>query len=50
MGTLLCGVIDYMSPEMVDFIDGNCYDAKALDIYSLGVVLFEMINLSKPFG
>ncbi len=50
MATLLCGVIDYMSPEMVGFRDGICYDAKALDIYSLGVILFEMINLSKPFG
>jgi serine/threonine protein kinase len=39
-----------MSPEMVGFRDGNCYDAKALDIYSLGLILFEMINLSKPFG
>jgi serine/threonine protein kinase len=32
MGSLLCGVINYMSPEMVGFRDGNCYDAKALDI------------------
>jgi serine/threonine protein kinase len=39
-----------MFPEMVSFRDGICYDAKALDICSLGVILFEMSNLSKPFG
>ncbi len=49
MGSLLCGVIDYMSPEMVGFTDNICYDAKALDIYALGVILFEMINFCKPF-
>jgi serine/threonine protein kinase len=31
------------------FRDGICYDAKALDIYALSVILFEMINFSKPF-
>jgi hypothetical protein len=27
-----------------------CFDASAPHIYSLGVILFEMINLNTPFG
>jgi hypothetical protein len=33
---------------MVGIRDGICYDVKALDIHSLGVI--EMINFCKPFG
>jgi serine/threonine protein kinase len=27
-----------------------CFDARASDLYSLGVILFEMIKFNRPFG
>jgi serine/threonine protein kinase len=40
-----------MSPEMkIREFERFCFDARASDIYSLGVILFEMIDFNRPFG
>jgi serine/threonine protein kinase len=45
-----CGSAQYMAPELHSLAEGNVYDAKVADVYSLGVCLFEMINFFLPFG
>ena len=41
----MCGTYEYMSPEM---IQKKPYDHK-IDIWALGILLFEMINGTAPF-
>ena len=41
----LCGTYEYMSPEMVQ---GKPYDYK-IDIWALGILLFELISAKAPF-
>ena len=48
----LCGTRGYMAPELCGYNarkDGF-YDAKAVDMYAMGVSLFEMLNLIKPYS
>lgn len=47
----ICGTQAYMAPEINGLFGGHTdlYDGKAADIYSLGVCLFEMMNMRKPF-
>jgi serine/threonine protein kinase len=45
-----CGSDLYKAPEVLKLKNGYVYDAKAADIYSLGVCLFEMLYYFKPFG
>jgi serine/threonine protein kinase len=40
-----CSYKEYKTLE-----NGHRFDAKASDIYCLGLILFEMINFGKPFG
>lgn len=49
MRETVCGSLSYMAPEVHKASKENPYDAKAADIYSMGVCLFEMINYDKPF-
>eukprot|EP00960_Hanusia_phi_P060709 764588-Hanusia_phi.AAC.5 len=41
----LCGTLDYLPPEMVE---GQAHD-KAVDIWSLGVLCYELLVGSPPF-
>lgn len=42
------GTLLYMAPEVANFVQGQEYDAKAADIYSLGITLFVMITGEFP--
>lgn len=44
-----CGHPAYMAPEVFAETKIWPYDAKAADMYSMGVCLFEMLNFDKPF-
>ncbi|KAJ6216968.1 hypothetical protein RDWZM_008125 [Blomia tropicalis] len=44
-----CGTPGYMAPELFATKKLQEYDAKAVDIYAMGVSLFEMLNYSKPY-
>ena len=44
-----CGTNVYKAPELIKLIDGHVYDAKKVDMYALGVSLFEMLNHNLPF-
>lgn len=41
-----CGTLDYMPPEM---LEAKAYD-KMIDIWALGVLLYEMLHGRAPFG
>ena len=41
-----CGTTHYMAPEVIKKDIYNC----SIDVWSLGIVLFEMINSMHPFG
>ena len=48
--TIFTSMIAYMAPEMHKICSQVWpYDAKAADMYALGVCLFQMVNLDKPF-
>ena len=42
----MCGTPNYMSPEL---IEGKGYDRRS-DLWSLGVVIFELLTLRCPFS
>ncbi|KAH9392837.1 MAP/microtubule affinity-regulating kinase 4 [Tyrophagus putrescentiae] len=45
MRNSFCGTPGYMAPEVSA---GRPYDSKAVDVYAMGVSLFEMLNGKKP--
>ena len=45
-----CGSPGYMAPEVVNAEGGLKYDATKSDMWSLGVVLFEILVGTLPFG
>eukprot|EP01043_Picozoa_sp_COSAG02_P000277 COSAG02_NODE_5_length_66751_cov_63.939148_23_plen_185_part_00 len=44
------GTHAYMAPEMFDDADSGNYDPAAVDVWSLGVILYIMIATQYPFG
>jgi serine/threonine protein kinase len=51
IGSHSYGYIEYMSPETkIGGFERFCFDARASDVYSLGTILFEMIDFNRPFG
>lgn len=42
----ICGTIEYMAPEIFNSKEGY---SKQIDIWSLGVILYEMLNGQVPF-
>lgn len=44
-----CGTAGYMSPELMMLKKGQKYDAKTVDIFAMGVCLYEMLQMKKPF-
>jgi len=42
------GTLLYMAPEVLNFVEGKCYDVMAADIYSFGVTLFVLISGEFP--
>ncbi|XP_054155605.1 uncharacterized protein LOC128954065 [Oppia nitens] len=50
MKETMCGHPAYMAPEVFADTRFGPYDAKAADMYSMGVCLFEMLNFDKPFA
>jgi hypothetical protein len=40
-----------MSPETkIGGFERFCFDARVSDVFSLGTILFEMIDFNRPFG
>lgn len=46
--TTLCGTPGYMAPELINLTKKQRYDAKAVDIYSMGINLYEMLHMRLP--
>jgi len=44
-----CGHPAYMAPEVFRTVNAWPYEARAADMYSMGVCLFEMLNYDKPY-
>lgn len=44
-----CGTDDYKAPEILNLAKGHVYDAKKVDMWALGVSLYEMLHYDRPF-
>eukprot|EP01130_Rhizamoeba_saxonica_P004613 TRINITY_DN187_c0_g1_i1.p1 TRINITY_DN187_c0_g1~~TRINITY_DN187_c0_g1_i1.p1 ORF type:complete len:563 (+),score=125.05 TRINITY_DN187_c0_g1_i1:50-1738(+) len=47
--TTLIGTLVFMAPEVIRAQEDGAYDLKA-DVWSFGMILFELLTLSTPFG
>eukprot|EP00924_Labyrinthula_sp_SR-Ha-C_P010998 maker-scaffold_33-snap-gene-2.5-mRNA-1 protein AED:0.00 eAED:0.00 QI:358/1/1/1/0/0/2/55/408 len=48
--TGLCGKQGYLAPEIYGFAKGDEFDARKLDVFSLGVCFYAILFLEMPFG
>ena len=44
-----CGTDPYKAPELLTLMEGHAYDAKKVDMWALGVSLYEMVHYMLPF-
>ena len=47
--SLMVGTLSYMSPEQIDSIAVGDEDVAATDVYSFGMLLYELLTLAHPF-
>ncbi len=47
--TLFCGTLDYMAPELLGLVNRVAPYTQAVDMWALGVLLFELLHGHPPF-
>jgi serine/threonine protein kinase len=47
--TLFCGTLDYMAPELLGLVNNKVPYNQAVDVWSLGILLFELLHGFPPF-